>query len=71
MSIRPAAGRHINKKKIFLPQKAFAGPETGHAVQFLIQPFHFLGFEGQIWMLIVVALIAGFALLGLRTRDRG
>ncbi|MDH2383537.1 MULTISPECIES: hypothetical protein [Bradyrhizobium] len=40
-------------------------------MQFLIQPFHIFGFEGQIWMLIVIALIAGFALLGLRTRDRG
>ncbi|WP_263010108.1 MULTISPECIES: hypothetical protein [Bradyrhizobium] len=39
-------------------------------VQFLIQPFHFLGFEGQNWMLIVVALVAGFALFGWRTRDR-
>ena len=71
MSIRPAAGRHIYKNNIFLTEKALACPEKAHAVQFLIQPFHFLGFEGQIWMLIVVALIAGFALLGLRTRDRG
>ncbi|WP_456749982.1 MULTISPECIES: hypothetical protein [unclassified Bradyrhizobium] len=40
-------------------------------MQFLIQPFHFLGFEGQNWMLIVPALVAVFGLLGWRTRDRG
>jgi hypothetical protein len=39
-------------------------------VDFLIQPFHILGFEGQYWMLIVVVLVAGFGLLAWRTRDR-
>ncbi|MGY3529906.1 MULTISPECIES: hypothetical protein [Bradyrhizobium] len=39
-------------------------------VQFLIQPFHFLGFEGQNWMLIVVALVVGFAVFGRKSRDR-
>jgi len=39
-------------------------------VQFLIQPFHIFGLEGQYWMLIVVVLVAislGFAWM---TRDR-
>jgi hypothetical protein len=40
------------------------------AVQFLIEHFTFLGFEGQYWMLIVVALIAAFILFVWKTRDR-
>jgi hypothetical protein len=39
-------------------------------VQFLIQPFHVLGLEGQNWMLIVLAVVAAFALFAWRTRDR-
>jgi hypothetical protein len=39
-------------------------------VQFLIEHFTFLGFEGQYWMLIVVALIAAFILFVWKTRDR-
>jgi len=38
------------------------------AVQYLIEPFTFLGFEGQNWMLIVVGLIAAFVLFVWRTR---
>jgi hypothetical protein len=40
-------------------------------VQFLIQPFHIFGVEGQYWMLIVVALVATFALVGWKTGGRG
>ncbi|WP_256387929.1 hypothetical protein [Bradyrhizobium sp. SK17] len=40
-------------------------------MQFLIQPFHILGLEGQYWMLIVVALVAAFALVGWKTGGRG
>jgi hypothetical protein len=40
------------------------------AVQFLIHSFDFFGIEVQNWMLIVVLLIIGFALLVWRTRDR-
>ena len=39
-------------------------------MQFLVQPFHVLGFEGQNWMLIVVAVVAAFVLFGWMTRDR-
>ncbi|WP_283807670.1 hypothetical protein [Bradyrhizobium sp. LTSPM299] len=39
-------------------------------MQFLIRPFHILGFEGQNWMLIVVAVVAAFLLFAWRTRDR-
>jgi hypothetical protein len=49
---------------------ALACPEKGHAVQFLIQPFHILGLEGQNWMLIVVAIVAASLLFAWRTRDR-
>jgi hypothetical protein len=51
-------------------RNALACPEKGHPVQFLIQPFHILGFEGQNWMLIVVALVACFVLFAWKTRDR-
>jgi len=39
-------------------------------VQFLIEHFTFLGFEGQNWMLILVGLIAAFILFVWITRDR-
>ena len=39
-------------------------------MQFLIERFTFLGFEGQYWMLIVVALIAAFIFFVWTTRDR-
>jgi len=38
-------------------------------VQFLIQPFHIFGVEGQYWMLIVAVLVIAFAFLIWRTRD--
>jgi hypothetical protein len=40
------------------------GEET---LQFLIEHFSFLGFDGQYWMLIVVGLIAVLSLLCRRT----
>jgi hypothetical protein len=39
-------------------------------VQFLIERFNFLGFEGQNWMLIVLGLIAVFIFYVWKTRDR-
>jgi hypothetical protein len=39
-------------------------------VQFLIEHFTFLGFEGQNWMLIVVGVIAVFIFFVWKTRDR-
>ena len=39
-------------------------------MQFLIEHFTFLGFEGQNWMLIVVGLIAAFIFFVWNTRDR-
>ena len=39
-------------------------------MQFLIEHFTFLGFEGQNWMLIVVALVAAFIFFAWKTRDR-
>ncbi len=40
------------------------------AVQFLIERFTILGFEGQNWMIIVVVLIAAFCFFVWKTRDR-
>jgi len=39
-------------------------------VQFLIQPFSFLGFEGQNWMIVAAGVVAVFLYLGWRNRDR-
>jgi len=39
-------------------------------VQFLVEPFSFLDFEGQNWMLIVVGLISAFIIFVWKTRDR-
>jgi hypothetical protein len=39
-------------------------------VQFLVERFTFLGFVGQNWMLIVVAVIAAYIFFVWRTRDR-
>jgi len=39
-------------------------------VQFLVGHFIFLGFDGQNWMLIVVAVIAAFIVLVWKTRGR-
>lgn len=43
------------------------GAET---VQFLVEHFTVLGFEGQYWMLIVVGLIAASVFFAWKTRDR-
>jgi hypothetical protein len=40
------------------------------AVQFLVEPFTFLGFQGQNWMLIVVAMIAAYGLFAWKTSNR-
>ena len=39
-------------------------------VQFLVEPFTFLGFQGQNWMLIVVAMIAAYGLFAWKTGNR-
>jgi hypothetical protein len=39
-------------------------------LHFLVEHFSFLGFDGQYWMLLVVAVIAGFIVLDLATRRR-
>jgi hypothetical protein len=39
-------------------------------VQFLVNHFTFLGFEGQNWMLIVAGVIAVFIFYVWKTRDR-
>jgi hypothetical protein len=44
--------------------------EEAGAVQLLVEPFSFPGFEGQNWMLIVVGLIAAFIAFVWKTRDR-
>ena len=48
-------------------------PENGGAgaLHFLVEHFSFLGFDGQYWMLIVLAIAAGFVLVVLGTRRRG
>jgi hypothetical protein len=40
------------------------------AVQFLIERFTFLGFEGQNWMLIMIALVAVFVFFVWKTSGR-
>ena len=40
------------------------------SVQFLVERFTFLGFEGQNWMLIVVGVTVAFVFYVLKTRDR-
>ena len=55
----------LHKQDAYSAQKRGTG-----AVQFLIERFTFLGFEGQYWMLIVVALIAAFIFFVWTTRDR-
>ena len=45
-------------------------PENGGAgaLHFLVEHFHFLGLDGQYWMLIVLAIAAGFVVIALGTR---
>jgi hypothetical protein len=40
------------------------------ALHFLVEHFSVLGFDFQYWMVIGVAVIAGFVLLGLSSRGR-
>jgi hypothetical protein len=40
-------------------------------MQFLVEHFTVLGFEIQNWMLIVVAVVAGYILFTWTIRDRG
>jgi hypothetical protein len=40
------------------------------ALHFLVEHFSLLGFDGQYWMLIVAAVVAGFVVLALATRRR-
>jgi len=39
-------------------------------LHFLVEHFSFFGFEGQYWMIIVLAIVAGFAVLVLGARHR-
>jgi len=39
-------------------------------LHFLVEHFSFFGFEGQYWMIIVLAIVAGFAVLVLGARPR-
>jgi hypothetical protein len=39
-------------------------------LHFLVEHFSFFGFDGQYWMIIVAAIVAGFVLLVLGTRGR-
>ena len=39
-------------------------------VQFLVEPFTFLGFQGQYWMLIVAAMIAAYVAFAWKTGNR-
>lgn len=50
---------------LILPQRCW-----GASVQFLVKHFTFLGFDGQNWMLIMVAVIATFIVLVWKTRGR-
>jgi hypothetical protein len=47
-------------------------PEIGGtgALHFLVEHFSLFGFDGQYWMLIAAAVIAGFILFALTTRRR-
>jgi H+/gluconate symporter-like permease len=50
---------------LILPKKGGAG-----AVQFLVERFTILGFEGQNWMLILIGVVAAFLFFVWKTRDR-
>jgi hypothetical protein len=74
------AARHAgNIKIIYLPCQSAYVAQTNRllctklgtgTVQFLIERFALLGFEGQYWMLIVAGLIAVFIFFVWRTRHR-
>jgi hypothetical protein len=52
-------------KHLFCPENG--GPKALH---FLVENFSFLGFDAQYWMVIDVAVVAGFVLRALATRSR-
>jgi hypothetical protein len=60
------------KNNIFLKPKCLSCSKNGGAgaLYFLIEHFSVFGFDGQYWMLLVVALVAGFVLFVLATRNR-
>jgi hypothetical protein len=49
---------------------SYSARRWGAALHFLVEHFSFFGFDGQYWMLIVVAVIAAFVFLALITRNR-
>ena len=53
-------------------QNAYSAQKRGGAgaVQFLVERFTFLGFEGQNWMLILIGVVAAFLFFVWKTRDR-
>jgi H+/gluconate symporter-like permease len=67
------------KNNIFKPPKRLSRTNKtlilhkkggAEAVQFLIEHFTFLGFEGQNWMLILIGVIAAFLFFVWKTHDR-
>ena len=58
-------------KRLSCTNKTLILPKGGAlAVQFLVEHFTFLGFEGQNWMLILIGVIAAFLFFVWKTRDR-
>jgi hypothetical protein len=52
-------------------EKRYSARKTGaEAVQFLVERFTFLGFDGQNWMLILIGVVAAFLFFVWKTRDR-
>jgi hypothetical protein len=45
-----------------------SGNRGAGALHFLVEHFSFLGFDGQYWMLVVLAIAAGFVFVVLGTR---
>jgi hypothetical protein len=60
----------IHKKYIFLGERHMLSLNEASVVQFLVEPFTVLGFQGQYWMLIVVAMIAAYILFAWKTGNR-
>jgi hypothetical protein len=60
----------IQKSYIFSARTPILHKKRAGTVGFLIQQFSFFGFEVQNWMLIVVFLIAAFAVYVWQTRDK-
>jgi hypothetical protein len=75
----PLADGPLNyKNNIFRPPNAYPAQTKrlfcqkggALAVQFLVEHFTFLGFEGQNWMLILIGVIAAFLFFVWKTRDQ-